>query len=174
MKFYFIFDLFLEPPLSNNCSFFAFAALLVRPHMVARYCWHLLLLLPFWCNKSGFALTVFLVIDSFLAMDASLGLRLCLYSTVTCSRTSTWNMLSFNLGFTWSLTNAKANWSLGLKPSNSLNIRHENRLLLSPCFLRISALSGTSANYIHSLVIIFMNVPNINQKVQPFPKFVTL
>jgi len=129
-------------------------ALLTRPHMVARYCWHLLLQLPFSCNKSGSALTVFLVIDNVLAMDTSLGLRLCLYSTVTCSKTSTWNMFSFNLGFTWSLTNAKANWSLGLKASNSLNIRQENRSLLSPCFLRISALSGTSTIYIHSIIII--------------------
>lgn len=116
--------------------------------MVARYCWHLLQQLPFTYNKSGSALKIFLVVDNFLAMDTLIGLRLCRYSTVTCSKTSTSNMFTFSLGFMWSLTNAKANWSLGLKASNSLNIRQENRLLLSPCSLRISALSGTSANYI--------------------------
>jgi len=47
----------------------------------------------------------------------------------------------------WSLTYAKANWSLGLKASNSLNIRQEKRLLLNSCFLKIIALSGTSERH---------------------------
>ncbi|MFS7931614.1 hypothetical protein Hanom_Chr04g00357991 [Helianthus anomalus] len=73
---------------------------------------------------------------------------LCLYSDATCSNTSTSNMLSLIFGFITSLTNAKGSWSLGLNASSSLNTRHENRLLATPCFLKIIALSGTSAKII--------------------------
>jgi len=72
-------------------------------------------------------------------------LRLCLYSNATCSNTSTSNMFNLSFGFIRSLTYAKGSWSLGLKASSSLNTRQENRSLFSPCFLRIRALSGTSA-----------------------------
>ena len=121
-------------------------------HMVERYFWHLLQQLPLTYNKSGWALLVLLVLETLLAMVPPLGLMLCLYSTATCSRTSTSNMFIFSLGFIKSLTNAKANWSLGLNASSSLNIRQENRLLPKPCFLNIRALSGTSVNklnYVH-------------------------
>lgn len=108
------------------------------PHIVDRYFWHLL----FTYNKSGTALLVLL---PELLTFLTLLLRLCLYSTVTCSKTSTLNMFSFSFGFIWSLTNAKGNWSLGLNASISLNMRQEKRLLPNPCLLKIKALSGTSA-----------------------------
>lgn len=118
------------------------------PHISKRYFWHLLQQLPLTYNKSEPALLVLLVLDlldpSSLPPVSPMCLRLCLYSITTCSNTSTSNMLSFSFGFMWSLTYAKANWSLGLKASNSLNIRQEKRLLLNSCFLKIIALSGTS------------------------------
>ena len=114
--------------------------------MVKRYFWHLLQQLPFTYNKSGCALLVLPELDTLFMVVPSLCLRLCLYSTATCSKTSTSNMFSFRFGFMWSLTNAKGNWSLGLNASNSLNIRQEKRLLPSACLLKIRALSGTSAN----------------------------
>lgn len=119
------------------------------PHISKRYLWHLLQQLPLTCNKSLPALLVFLVLGPLdpLPPVPTPGLRLCLYSTAICSNTSTANMFSFSLGLMRSLTYAKANWSLGLNASISLNNRQENRLLLSPCFLRIKALSGTSAIY---------------------------
>lgn len=119
------------------------------PHISKRYLWHLLQQLPLTYNKSLPALLVFLVLGPLdpLPPVPTPGLRLCLYSTAICSNTSTANMFSFSLGLMRSLTYAKANWSLGLNASISLNNRQENRLLLSPCFLRIKALSGTSAKY---------------------------